>query len=193
MNELEKIPFDKMQAEKNELNLLIKNGVNIEVERTISKKKKGFSGLIGRREIVNEKLKFTIKEPTLSTLDRISSEQIDLKIDESVMSSDDGIQQARIMAHDYSQKLAKILAISVLGQDYVHTIQSGSIVKYSFDDAKLAELTQLFYENIQPSRLLQYVILVNTMSNLGDFTNSIRLMSAARTTMPIRIEEKQQV
>lgn len=179
----------KIQAEKSELNLLLDNGVSIEVERVIRKKKKGIKGLFGISENVKETLKFIINEPTLSTLDRISSEQIDLKIDESMLSNNENfMQEAKKMAHDYGTKLAKIIALAVLGQDYVTTIQKGSSVRYEFDNKKLSELTQIFYENVKPSKLFQYVILINTMSNLGAFTNSIRLMSAARTTMPIRIE-----
>jgi len=182
---------EKIQAERSELNLIIDKGVNIELERTISKKKKGFAGFMGKRFSVTEKLKFTIKEPTLSTLDRLSAEQIDLVIDENVMSSDIGVQEARKMANKYGTKLAKIVALSVLGQDYVITIQNDTRVHYEYDNKRLAELTQLFYENIKPSKLMQYVLLINTMSNLGDFTNSIRLMSAARTTMPTLIEGEQ--
>ncbi|MGE5498463.1 MAG: hypothetical protein ACM3Q2_10350 [Syntrophothermus sp.] len=180
---------EKIIAENNELGLLISKGVNIEVERRIFKKQKGVLGFIQRRVPVIEKLKFTIQEPTLSTLDRISAQQIELHIDENIMSSDQGVQEAKKMTGEQSRRLARILAITVLGQDYVIAIQKGQQVVYKFDDARLNELTDLFFHSIQPSKLLQYSILINTMSNLGDFTNSIRLMSAARTTMPSLIEE----
>ena len=63
---------------------------------------------------------------------------------------------------------------------------SGKFVVYV---KRLNELTSLFTRRIKPSRLYQIYILIQTMCNLGDFLNSIRLMSADRTTMPIRIEE----
>ena len=84
---------------------------------------------------------------------------------------------------------AKIIALAVLGQDYMKAIQSGNQVKYIPDNKRLGELTRLFAENVKPSKLMQLTLLVNTMSNLGDFMNSIRLISTERTTMPIRIEE----
>jgi hypothetical protein len=181
---------EKITAEKNELNLIINKGVSIEVERTIYKQPNGLLKWLKKPVPEIETLKFKIQELTLSTLDRISAEQIDLKIDEKIMSSDSGIQEARRMTKEHSKRLAKILAIAVLGQDYVISVQKGSHVDYRYDDSRLKELTELFFHNVKPSRLLQYVVLINAMSNLGDFTNSIRLMSASRTMMPILIEQK---
>jgi hypothetical protein len=179
----------KLNAERNELNTLIDKGVNFDIERTIHVRQNGILGIFKKRYAKTEKLQFTIKEPTLSTLDRLSSEQIQLKIDEAVMSSESGVQEAKKMSNDYGTNLARIIALAVLGQDYIKAKKNGSKFSYKCDDKRLNELTELFFLNIKPSKLLQLAILVNTMSNLGDFTNSIRLMSAARTTMPIRIEE----
>lgn len=163
-------------AEKNELNLLINKGVQFEIERKEKKKLPGFFGYFKKRIEVKVVDKFTVNEPTLSVLDRIAAEQIELKIDENVMSSESGIQEAKIMTKEHGMRLARIVAISVLGLEFR-------------DKKKLTDLTNLFYENIKPSKLMQLTVLINTMSNYGDFTNSIRLMSAARTTMPVRIEE----
>lgn len=178
----------KIEAEKQELNILVNRGVSFELDRTIYHKQKGLFGRFKKRIPVTEKLKFRIQEPTLSTLDRISAEQIELNIDERIMSSDAGLCEAKKLTKEHARRLAKIVALAVLGQDYVMTIQEGSRIRYEFDDKRLIELTDLFFNNIRPSKLMQLTLLVNTMSNLGDFTNSIRLMSGARTTMPIRIE-----
>lgn len=184
MNESEKI-----NTERQELNLLINKGVSIEVDRTIYVKPKGLFGLLKKRVKQTDKQKFIIQEPTLSVLDLISSEQIELNIDEKEMNSDNALSLAKKLTNEHSRRMARIIAISVLGQDYIIPIQKGSFIQYKYDDARLKELTNLFFHNIKPSRMMQYVILINTMSNLGDFTNSIRLMSASRTTMPILIEE----
>lgn len=186
MNEKQKI-----NAERNELNILIDKGVNIEVERTMRVLIGRKYGLLKRYETITEKLKFTIKEPTLSTLDRLSSEQIELIIDESKI-KENGLSEAKMLTNQQSHRMARIVAIAVLGQEYLITIQEGSRIRYEHDDKQLDELTDLFFINVKPSTLLQYTILINSMSNLGDFTNSIRLMSAVRTTMPIRIEEDKQ-
>lgn len=183
---------NKLNAERSELNTLIDKGVNFDIERTIYVRQNGILGRFKKRYAKTEKLQFTIKEPTLSTLDRMSSEQIQLTIDEAIMSSELGVQEAKKMTNDHGTNLARIIALAVLGQDYIKTKKNGSKFSYKCDDKRLSELTELFFLNIKPSKLLQLAILVNTMSNLGDFTNSIRLMSANRTTMPIRIEENKE-
>lgn len=178
-----------IDAERQELNLLINKGVSFEVERTIFVPQKGLLGRLKKRIPKTDMLKFVVHEPTLSTLDRISAEQIELRIDENIMSTEAGVPQAKKMAHEHGRRLARIVAIAVTGTDCLKSIQEGAHVKYVYDDSKIEELTELFFQNIKPSKLINLAIMVNTVSNLGDFTNSIRLMSATRTTMPIRIEE----
>lgn len=181
--------MDELKAERNELNVLINKGLNFNVERKVFKRQKGFLGYFKKKIEETETLTFTIKEPTLATLDRLSAEQINLSIDESLMVSDNAVSESKKIANKHSKLCAKIIAIAVLGQDYLICEQYGSSFKYRNDDKKLNELTELFFMNIKPSVLLQLYILVNTISNLSDFINSIRLMSASRTTMPIRIED----
>ena len=62
------------------------------------------------------------------------------------------------------------------------------MVRYTEDKKKLAELTELFLRAIKPSQLYRLTLMIDVMCNLGDFMNSIRLMSSDRTAMPIRIE-----
>lgn len=173
--------------EKNHFNELISKGVSIEVESTRFERENGFFGLIKKRKQITEKLKFIIQEPTLKVLELISAEQLQLKVDESTLKFDSFIDEAKKLVSLYGKKMAKILALAVLGQDFIITIQKGHRTKYAYDYKKLNELTELFQHNIKPSKLLQYVILINSMSNLGDFLNSVRLMSANRTTVPIEI------
>lgn len=184
---------DKLNIEKAELNTLIDKGVNFDIERTIYVRQNGFLGFFKKRYKKTETLNFTIKEPTLAVLDLMSYEQISMKIDEAVMSSDLGVQEAKKMSGQHGETLAEIIALAVLGQDYIKVKKKGNSYKTTYDDKKLEELTEMFFIYIKPSKLLQLAILVNTISNLGDFTNSIRLMSANRTTMPIRIEENTEV
>lgn len=131
-----------------------------------------------------------VQEPTLAVLDLIAAEQIELVIDEKLMTSEDALCIARKLAKQHARRMAKIVALAVLGEDYIKATQVGARVKYEHDDKRLDELTDLFFSRIKPSRLTELVSMISAMSNLGDFTNSIRLMSAARTTMPILVEEK---
>lgn len=183
----------EINAERGELSLLIKKGVFINVSRTVWRRKRGILGYISKRTAVSESLKFVINEPTLSTLDRIAAEQVELSLSEESLASGDVIKEAKLLTREHCRRMAKILALAILGEDYDICIQQGSRVRYEHDDKKLEELTELFFVNVKPSQLIKYCIFINTISNLGDFTNSIRLMSAARTTMPIRVEENSEV
>jgi hypothetical protein len=179
---------DKIQAERQELNTLINRGVQFDIEYPVIVKEKTKIWPFIKRVKKLKKEKFTIQEQTLSTLDRISAEQIDLVIDENIMTSEQGIQEAKKFTNLHGRRLARIIALSVMGEDYLIATQQGARVVYKQDDKRLDELTELFFRHLKPSKLIHLTILVNQMSNLGDFTNSIRLMSASRTTMPIRIE-----
>jgi hypothetical protein len=179
-----------LEQEKKELNVLINKGVSFEVEDIGFEEKRVCFGLIKKRVPVKVKRKFRIEEPTLGTLDRLSAEWIEFAIDESMLKSDDNMQQSRTIAANHSIRCAKIVALAVLGSDYlIPKCSRNGVVRYVEDTERLEELTALFARAIKPSRLYQLYVLINAMCNLGDFTNSIRLMSADRTTMPIRVEE----
>ncbi len=178
-----------LEKEKAELNALIRKGVSFEVKDVQVETEKRFFGLVRRRRLVEVIRKFTIEEPTLSTLDRLSAEWIELAIDEKTMKSDDAMVVARTMAHKHSIRCARIVAIAVLGVDRLKCESKNGYPHWVEDTEKLNTLTDLFARQIKPSRLHQLAVLVNSMSNLGDFMNSIRLMSTDRTTTPIRIEE----
>jgi hypothetical protein len=168
------------EAEKQELNLLIGRGFTFDVERTITR------GLF-RKTKEKELLHFTIQEPTLSTLDRIAEEQIEMQIDEKAITSD-SLAESRRLVYLHSKRLARIAALAVLGEDYIILKKVRGKVKETYDNAKLKELTDLFFHCIKPSKLRSLVDIITLTSNLGDFTSSIRSMQI-RTTMPDRIEE----
>jgi len=107
-----------------------------------------------------------------------------------VMKSEAGVNEANKLVYLHNRRMAKIVALMVLGEDYVMMIQQGNRIRYKNDDKSLDELTDIFSHHIKPSILTQLVTMVNAMSNMGDFMHSIRLMSASRTTMPIRIEDE---
>lgn len=180
----------KLQAERRELDILIDKGLCFEIERTVLEKQKGLKGLLGKRIPRIETLKYRIQEPTLSTLDRLSREQIELSIDENIMRSDEGLTEAKILTLKNCRRMARIVAIAVMGEDYLRQVKVRESIRYEARDKDLDNLTDLFFVNIKPSKLMQMVVLINTMGNYGDFCNSIRLMSAIRTTMPNLIENK---
>jgi autonomous glycyl radical cofactor GrcA len=178
-----------LEQEKNELNVLINKGIPFEIEDIEFEEKRTFFGLIKRHVPVKVKRKFKIEEPTLGTLDRLSAEWIEFEMDEAMMKSGDGMQRARTLVGKHSMRCARIIALAVLGSDYlIPKCTPNGTVRYVADTPKLEELTDLFARTIKPSQLYQLSMLINAICNLGDFVNSIRFMCAHRTTMPVRIE-----
>lgn len=187
----EKNDLKQLELEREELNRIVNNGVTFEVEDVEAMvTKRSFFGLFKKRELVKVTKKFKIEEPTLGTLDRLSREWVELAIDEESLKGKDGMKNARSLAANNALRCAKVIAIAVIGSEYkIPVTDKNGVVRMREDVKRLNELTSLFARTIKPSRLYQIYILIQTMCNLGDFLNSIRLMSADRTTMPIRIEE----
>ena len=187
----EKNDIKQLELEREELNRIVNNGVTFEVEDVEAMvTKRSFFGLFKKRELVKVTKKFKIEEPTLGTLDRLSREWVELAIDEESLKGKDGMKNARSLAANNALRCAKVIAIAVIGCEYkIPVTDKNGVVRMREDVKRLNELTSLFARTIKPSRLYQIYILIQTMCNLGDFLNSIRLMSADRTTMPIRIEE----
>lgn len=182
----------KLNQEKSELSVLLNKGIEFEVEDTRFDVEKRFFGLMKKRVPVKYKRTFKIGELTLGTLDRLSAEWIEFEISEKELATDDRMKAAKALTYEHSLRCAKIIALAVLDSDYLVPVHSGGFIKYREDKKKLQELTDLFARTIKPSDLFYLVSIINLMSNLGDFTNSIRLMEVARTTTPDRIEENLQ-
>lgn len=187
----EKNDKKQLELEREELNRIVNNGVTFEVEDVEAQvKKTRLFGLFKKRELVKVTKTFKIEEPTLGTLDRLSREWVEFAIDEESLKGKDGMKEARTMVNHHAKRCAKVIAIAVIGSEYeIPVTDKNGVVRMREDVKRLNELTSLFTRRIKPSRLYQIYILIQTMCNLGDFLNSIRLMSADRTTMPIRIEE----
>jgi hypothetical protein len=179
-----------LEQEKSELNALINKGISFEVEDTGFEVKKRFFGLLWKRIPVKVKKQFKIEQPTLGTLDRLSAEWIEIAIDEAALKSDDGMQRVKTLTHEHAVRCAKVIAMAVLGSDYLlPKCGKNGLVRYVEDTERLAYLSDLFSRTIKPSTLYQLCVLINAVCNFGDFMNSIRLMSSDRSAMPVRIEE----
>lgn len=180
----------KLELERKELDLLIQRGVSFECKDVEFVTESRLFGLIRRKVKKDIVRQFEIKEPTLGTLDRLSREWIELAIDDEKSKTSDAMRHARTMAHRHSIRCCRIIALAVLDKDLLIAKPGKGGNVWEEDTKRLDELTALFARNITPSTQNQICVLINTMCNLGDFMNSIRLMSTDRTTMPIRIEEK---
>lgn len=179
----------KLEQERNELNTLINKGVSFDVVDIEYYTVKKFFGLVKKKIPKEIKRTFKIQEPTLATLDRLSAEWVEIAIDDNALQSVDSMKAARTLTHDNAIRCARIIAIAALGEDRLIPRPGKGCTRWVEDTKKVEELTSLFARTIKPSKLYQIYVLISAMCNLGDFMNSIRLMSMERTTMPDQIEE----
>lgn len=189
MTEEQQRQLEQLNQEKNELNRLINAGISFEIDvEEIEVKRKLY--ILKRREIVSRKRRFSIAEPTLGTLDRIASESVNFAITDAEMQTMDSLSAGMLKVHKNVEKCARIVAYAVMGSEYdaPQLTKDGRLV-FRADIERFRELTQLFLRKLKPSSLYRIAQLIQLICNLGDFTNSIRLLQSDRTTMPNRIED----
>lgn len=184
MEETKKPNIESIEQERNELRLLINEGVAFTVPYLEKVRIGGWwrrlALLVCRKQrytIVERQRSFVVKEPTAYTLDRLSAEYIELVLDEAKI-SESPRQEARRLFSKHNRRMARIVAIAVLGNQWE-------------DKKQLGELTEFFSRWLKNSQLWELVQAIDLTNNLADFIASMRLMSSARTTMPIRIENQQ--
>lgn len=176
--------LEALTREQTELRKMIGEGVTFDVEITHHRRKPGLLGYFRRREKVTETKVYTIKEPTLATLDRLSLLWLRMEIDETKLGDDDYLRTARTLANKETKQLAEVVATAVLGEDFYIATFDGTTYRRKEDRKALRDLTLLFFHTLKPSELLTLAIIITNVSNLGDFVNSMRLMSATRTSEP---------
>lgn len=176
-----------IDLEREELNLLIKRGVKFDISYKVRRKKQGFRGFFQKKEIITVNEIYEIHEPTLAVLDRLSAVWVEMGIDEDSLNAGGTttLVEAKQIAHENAERMARIIAIAVLGEDYnITEVGTNGRIKHKLDDKELDRLTALFLHSIKPSKLVGLANTVTNVSNLGDFIGSMRLMSGARTTQP---------
>ena len=146
--------IEKLNKEKEELNRMIQGGISFELECDAIRKTRGFLGF-PHREITKIKRTFKIEEITLSTLDRIGVESIELDIDEKrIKDGDDSIKVSRQIAIKHAKRMARVVAIAVLGSEWeTPKVVRGDIVRYVENTKAIDELTELFAHAIKPSKM----------------------------------------
>lgn len=176
-----------IDLEREELNLLVKRGVKFDISYKVRRKKQGFRGFFQKKETLTISEVYEIHEPTLSILDRLSAVWVEMGIDEDSLNAGGTttLVEAKQIAHENAERMARIIAIAVLGEDYnITEVGINGRIKSHQDDKELDRLTALFLHTIKPSKLVGLANTVTNVSNLGDFIGSMRLMSGARTTQP---------
>ncbi len=172
--------------EREELNLLIRKGQKFAVRYTITKKEKRLLGLRSRTVEEEHAEAFELKEPTLAVLDRLSAHWLEMTLDEKALEAGgaETLAEAKRATADNTKRMAQVLAIAVLGEDYhIKTAdRKTGRIQYGNDDKELERLTDLFFHTIKPSELVILCQRITNIANLGDFIGSMRYMSGARTT-----------
>lgn len=175
-------------AKKNEaivqrriLKKIIGNGVKFTVNYTVKVRQKGLKGLFRPKTKEERKEEFVMKEPTLAVLDRASEVWLRMNTDGLDQDGDDEQKEGFKAVRNHAKDMAECLAILVLGEEY-YAVDGG-------DDKEIARLKDLFYKTVKPSQTHDVAMFVNAISNIEDFTNSMRLMKVSVTTAPAtRIE-----
>ena len=142
---------DKLEAlerEQSELRQMIGEGITFDVEVTYTRRKPGLLGFFRKREKITEKKVFRVQEPTLATLDRLSALWLQMSIDETKLGDEDYFKTAKKMAAQEARKLAQVVAVAVLGEDYYDVTDKGGYLVRKPNETRLARLTSLFLHTV---------------------------------------------
>ncbi|MGX9985829.1 hypothetical protein [Soonwooa purpurea] len=157
-----------LEERKSELLRLINDGFVFEVVE----KKQVQKHILAKPKTIEVKHEFKIKELPYSTLDRISL--LSLEMEQYATETNEKALKREAVNHRLS--MAKIIAIAVLSTNYT--------------EKGFNRLTQLFYDFLKPSDVNRICQLIDIASNLGDFINSIRLVTAANTVQKEKEAER---
>lgn len=152
MDELQQ-KLQKLISERSELDLLIEKGIFFEC---------------GAETL-------TIQEPVLRVLDFLAAEMIKVEIENELLSSTDAFDEGCKLVNLHSSRMAKIIAIAVLGLE-------------ARDSNKVSALADSILDNIKPSKLESLMQAIKLLMNVGSFTNSIRLTKEIKSALPGLIE-----
>lgn len=168
-----------MNQEVNELNLLLNRGVQVTLRYKEDTRKSW--QFWRKKSIKTTERKLVFKEPTLAVLDRVSLEILNLDFDEKKILSDKSsvvIEEGRRIAYKSCKTLARIIAIFALGENLFVNSKNG----IEEDSQELEKLTKIILLCIEPSKMEKLISCLTSLSNIVSFINSIRLLTAARTT-----------
>lgn len=146
------------KLEKNELDLLIEKGVRFKVKKT------SLLQYFGKKE-----REFEIFQPYLGTLDYLSAQYLKLDYSAQKLANENWLNESKRLQAAHSKTCANIVAIAVLNSKWKIKLF------YKF-------LANYFFWHLKPDKLSKIAEIILQMSNISDFTNSIRLMSIMETT-----------
>lgn len=136
------------------------NGIHFEVGRRWTAK---FSKKKTRR--------FIIQSPPIGVLVRLTNEYLKLSLDEELLENDGQLEAKRLVCR-HGWLCSKILATTVINNNIYYPFQ-------------IWVLTAYFYMRVDSRTLLNLTLIINRIAGYGDFIQSVRYLSCARTTRPL--------
>lgn len=173
MNDMNNVNDESARTQKRVLEAILGSGMKFYIAYTTKTRQRGFFGFFKPKVKGEKKEEFTIKEPTLSVLDRASLVWLRMNTESIEREDADIAKESFKFAQQHAKDMAECLAILVLGEAY----------EVEGDD-ELKRLTELFYKTIKPSQCMEIALYINSACNLADFVGSTRLMKMSLTTTP---------
>ena len=178
---------EKKELEFNELIKLIGEGFSFKITYTINEKKWWQFWKKNNLKTVEED--FKIKELTLGILDRISLESVELKEED-----EQSVDSNYIKTYKHYKRVARIIAIAVLGKNAEY-LQKNAFGSYDLvlNEIEIKRLSTKILSVLTPSDISKLLDIIDIESNLGDFINSTRKLTAAKkkTIMTDLVEQKE--
>lgn len=164
----ETLDFDAIKAEQKQIDVLIDSGIKFTVP------KRSVFAYFSKSKTRT----FEIKQPYLGTLDYLSNEYIKMEFSEERIKLDP-LNESKRLSLENAKRCARVVAIAVLNSKLKILLFTRILSHY-------------FLWRITPKKLFELALIINTLANTADFTNSIRWMSVSRTTAPNLIETPDQ-
>ncbi|AQX52512.1 MULTISPECIES: hypothetical protein [Elizabethkingia] len=173
---------------RREITKLINNGFPITLSETYVERKKGLLHLFSKPEKKTREVTYIIKELTFNIIDLIALESQGLNLKN--YEGKEGLAFNNSISRNDIKIMSKVIALAIMGTDYEYKVITGKREKYIRDEEGLKKIQNHLSQNLHPSDLFGILNLIDIHSNLGDFTNSIGLITGAAKRASL-IEEKQ--
>lgn len=173
---------------RREITKLINNGFPITLSKTYVERKKGLLGFFSKPKKKTKEVTYIIKELTFNIIDLIALESQGLILKN--YEGKEGLAFNNSISRNDIKIMSKVIALAIMGTDYEYKVITGKREKYIRDEKGLKKIQNHLSQNLHPSDLFGILNLIDIHSNLGDFTNSIGLITGAAKRASL-IEEKQ--
>ena len=167
----EQISNDDLARKKREITRLINSGFNIDLSYNIITKQKGLFGWLKPKIKERKTESFLLKELTLNIIDRINLISLDIDFDK--YKDLDPRSADKEISKDHLKRICEIVALCLIAENYEYQNDNG---KYIQNNKELKRVSNILLRAVKPSDVLGILQLIDVVGNLGDFTNSIRLI-----------------